>query len=141
MSSPGPASEGGDARADRATRPPSPADVAFVRRLSTADHGWAVIATARGDGSIQASIVTAGVMEYPLDGQPMVALVARGGTVKLANLRRRPWATVTFRGGREWVTVEGRAWLIGPDDPAEGFVPSRVPQLLRDVFTAAGGTH
>ena len=125
MSSPGPASD----------------DVAVVHRLAAADHGWAVIATARHDGSIQASIVTAGVMEYPLGGQPMVALVARGGTVKLANLRRRPWATVTFRGGREWVTVEGRAWLIGPDDPAEGFATSRVPQLLRDVFTAAGGTH
>ena len=31
--------------------------------------------------------------------------------------------------------------LLGPDDVPDGFDASQVPQLLRDVFTAAGGTH
>jgi hypothetical protein len=48
---------------------------------------------------------------------------------------------VTFRAGWEWVSVEGPVTLIGPGDGVEGFDPAGVPQLLRDVFTAAGGTH
>jgi hypothetical protein len=56
-------------------------------------------------------------------------------------MRRDPRTTVVFRAGREWVTVEGRVSLIGPDDAYQGFDPGRVPQLLREVFTAAGGTH
>jgi hypothetical protein len=39
------------------------------------------------------------------------------------------------------VSVEGPVRLIGPDDRAEGFDPAALPRLLRDVFTAAGGTH
>ena len=37
---------------------------------------------------------------------------------------------MVFRAGWEWVTVEGAARVGGAD-----------PQLLRDVFTAAGGQH
>jgi PPOX class probable F420-dependent enzyme len=133
MAAPGPSRE-------PATRP-APEDLALVRRLARADHHWAVVATARRDGSIQATVVTAGVMDHPVTGEPTVAYVARGGTVKLRNLRQRPYSTIVFRAGREWVTVEGRTSLIGPDDPYPGFDPARLPQLLRDVFTAAGGTH
>jgi len=31
--------------------------------------------------------------------------------------------------------------LTNPDDPADAFPSERLPQLLRDVFAAAGGTH
>jgi hypothetical protein len=31
--------------------------------------------------------------------------------------------------------------LAGPDDELPGLESVQVPQLLRDVFTAAGGTH
>jgi hypothetical protein len=48
---------------------------------------------------------------------------------------------VVFRSGGRWATVEGRADVIGPDDRIEGFAPAGVPQLLRDVFVAAGGSH
>ena len=37
--------------------------------------------------------------------------------------------------------MEGTAELIGPDDPAEGVDPEGLRLLLRDVFSAAGGTH
>jgi PPOX class probable F420-dependent enzyme len=100
-----------------------------------------VFATTRADGSVQASVLNAGVMPDPLGGGDVVACVVRGGTAKVANLRRRPRATVVFRAGWEWVAVEGATVIIGPDDPVAGFPSERLPGLLRDVFTAAGGTH
>ncbi len=70
-------------------RGPSPADQELVRRVAAADHNWAVIATGRRNGTVQATIVTAGVINHPRGGQPTVAFVTRGGSVKLRNLRRR----------------------------------------------------
>lgn len=117
------------------------ADLELVRRLAGADNGLAVVATSRDDGTVQASVVNAGVMAHPTTGAPTVAFVAGGGTAKLALLRRRPHATVVFRSGWEWVAVEGEVMLIGPDDPSTDMRADEFPQLLRDVFTAAGGTH
>jgi PPOX class probable F420-dependent enzyme len=113
------------------------ANLADVVRL----RGLAVVAIAREDGTTQASVVSAGVLEHPVSGEDVIGFVTRGGTIKLRLLRRQPQATVTFQAGGKWVTVEGRADLIGPDDPFDGFAPERLPQLLRDVFTGAGGTH
>jgi hypothetical protein len=73
-------------------------------------------------------------------GEPVVGFVTYG-RAKLANLRARPQVTVTFRAGGEWVAVEGRAGLAGPDDPDPGIDPERLRLLLREVFQAAGGTH
>jgi PPOX class probable F420-dependent enzyme len=112
-----------------------------VRELAAADNGLAVVFTTRADGTGQASVVNAGVLEHPVTGQPVVALVARGDSVKLRHLRRRPETTVVFRAGWEWIAVEGIADLVGPDDPLVGIEPAALPQLLRDIFTAAGGTH
>jgi hypothetical protein len=70
-----------------------------------------------------------------------VAFVARGDARKLALLRRRPRAAVVFRAAWEWAAVEGPVTLIGPDDHPVGWDPSRLSRLLRDIFTAAGGTH
>jgi PPOX class probable F420-dependent enzyme len=116
-------------------------DVERVRRTAGADHGLAVVATLREDASIHCSVVNAGVLEHPLTGSPAVALVAMGGSRKLAHLRQRPRATVVFRAGWQWVAVEGHATLIGPDDPRDTFDAERIRQLLRDIFVAAGGTH
>ncbi|HEX2170824.1 MAG TPA: TIGR03618 family F420-dependent PPOX class oxidoreductase [Dehalococcoidia bacterium] len=113
----------------------------LIRRLAVADRGYAVVTTLRRDGSMQATLVNAGLFQEPGTDRPTVAFVARGGTVKLRNLRRDPRATVVFRAGPRWVTVEGRATLIGPDDPHPAVPPADLPRLLRSVFTAAGGTH
>jgi hypothetical protein len=63
------------------------------------------------------------------------------GQAKLANLRERPWATVVFRAGWMWATVEGPCDIVGPDDPFRGFESSELPGLLRSVYQAAGGRH
>lgn len=113
----------------------------LLNELSRADHGWAICAATRKDGSVQASLVTAGVMTHPVEHAPCAAFVVRGQALKLRLYRRTPRATVTFRAGPRWVTVEGAVTLIGPDDPHPSHGPGQLPQLMRDVFTAAGGTH
>jgi len=100
----------------------------------------AVVATARADGSIQSSVVNAGVLPHPIDGTEVLGFVTYG-KAKLANLRVRPQISVTFRSGWQWAAVEGRAELIGPDDPHPGVDAEALRLLLRQVFTAAGGTH
>ncbi|MGH8993167.1 MAG: pyridoxamine 5'-phosphate oxidase [Acidimicrobiia bacterium] len=110
-------------------------------RMAGAQDGLVVVGAARADGSVQASVVNAGVLEHPGDGTPVVALVVRGNALKLRLLRRRPAATVTVRDGWEWVTVEGAAECAGPDDPHPDVSPEDLPAFLRAVFVAAGGSH
>ncbi len=111
-----------------------------VAALGAAEQGLAVISTARADGSIQSSLVNAGVTPHPSTDQPMLAFVTYG-KVKIANLRARPDMSATIRSGWRWATVEGRAQLIGPDDPHPAVDAERLRILLREVFLAAGGTH
>jgi PPOX class probable F420-dependent enzyme len=108
--------------------------------IGAAEQGLAVISTLRADGAIQSSIVNAGVMKHPLSHQPVAAFVTYG-KVKLANLRARPQVSVTFRTGLRWAAIEGRAQLIGPDDPHPEIDAERLRLLLREVFVAAGGSH
>jgi len=116
-------------------------DLGDFARLVPAEHGLCVVSTLRGDGTVQSSVVNAGVLDHPVTGRPVVGLVAMGGSRKLANLRRRPRATVVVRTGGQWVAAEGPVQLIGPDDPAPGVDQEGVRLLLRAVFSAAGGTH
>jgi PPOX class probable F420-dependent enzyme len=108
--------------------------------IGSRDKFLAVISTARADGTIQSSVVNAGVLADPESGQDVVAFVTYG-RAKLANLRMRPQITVTFRAGWQWAAIEGTARIIGPDDPAPGVDAERLRLLRREVFTAAGGTH
>lgn len=115
-------------------------DLAGFESIGAEDGYLAVIATTREDGTAQASVVNAGVLAHPVSGEDVVAFVTYG-RAKLANLRSRPWATVVFRAGWKWATVEGPCNIIGPDDHFSGFEPSDLPELLRSVFRAAGGDH
>jgi PPOX class probable F420-dependent enzyme len=108
--------------------------------LSRDDHGLAVVATLRADQTIQSSLVNVGVLGHPATGAEGLAFVALG-RVKLANLRARPQVAVTFRSGWRYATVEGTAELAGPDDPQPWLDGDRLRRLLREIFTAAGGTH
>jgi hypothetical protein len=80
-------------------------------------------------------------MDDPVDGAPSVAAVVQGGAVKLRLLRRAGRASAVFTSGYQWAAVEGPVRIIGPDDPDVSFPLSGVPGLLREVFTAAGGSH
>ena len=109
--------------------------------LAAAESGLAVISTVRADGTVQASLVNVGLLPHPAGGQAVLGFTTYG-KVKLANLRARPQLAVTFRNGWQWATVEGRSELAGPDDAQPWLADGdQLRLLLREVFTAAGGTH
>jgi hypothetical protein len=114
-------------------------DLTDVARLAAADHHLAVFTVARSDGTVQASVVSAGVIADPVDGSPGVGAVLNGGTRKLELLRHNPRATLVFKDGWDWVAFSGPVRLVGPDDGAD--LGLDVPSSIRSVFAAAGGTH
>ena len=116
-------------------------DLSAVQPLVDEETGLAVVATTRAEGGVQASVVNAGIVPHPLSGEQVVGFVTAGGSLKQRHLRARPACAITFRRGWRWATVEGHAELIGPDDPSEGVDAERLRMLLREIFTAAGGTH
>lgn len=116
-------------------------DLSGFAALVPVDNGLCVVSTVRGDGSVQSSVVNAGVLAHPTTGEQVVGLVAAGGTQKLKNLRVSPRLTAVVRAGWQWAAVEGDADLIGPDDPWPGVDAEALRLLLRDIFKAAGGTH
>jgi hypothetical protein len=108
----------------------SSADLDLVRTIGGGSNGLAIVSVARSDGSVHASLVNAGVLAHPSGSGDVVGFVARGDARKLALMRQAGHVSLTFRDGWQWVTVDGVPDFVGRD-----------PQLLRDVFTAAGGTH
>jgi PPOX class probable F420-dependent enzyme len=112
------------------------------REMASSESGLVSVTMLRGDGTMAASVVNAGVMPSPAKNadSDVVAFVARG-TRKLAHLRANPHITVVARSGWRWSAVEGTATVIGPDDPHVGVDDEVLRTLLRDVFAAAGGTH
>jgi PPOX class probable F420-dependent enzyme len=108
--------------------------------IGSRDKFLAVVSTTRADGTIQSSVVNAGLLPDPESGQDVIGFVTYG-KAKLANLRGRPQITITFRAGWQWAAVEGTAAIIGPDHPASGADSDSLRLLRRQVFSAAGGTH
>jgi PPOX class probable F420-dependent enzyme len=117
------------------------ADLSQFAELVPLDHGLCVFTTLRGDGTAQATVVNAGVLQHPLTRVQVVGLVAAGRSRKLAHLRADPRATIVARAGWRWATVEGTAEIVGPDDPQTDVDGEGLRLLLREVFRAAGGTH
>src|SRR5579859_5504375 len=117
------------------------ATIEDFRRLAAEDHGLVVVSATRMDGTISSSVVNAGVLAHPLTGETVIGMVVMGGSRKLFYWRERPYANVVARSGWRWVAAEGRVDLAGPDDQADGIDAERLRLLLREIFTAAGGTH
>ena len=69
-----------------------------------------------------------------------MGFVARG-LRKLDHLHADRRATIVARSGWRWAAVEGEVDIFGPDDAHPDVDGERLRLLLRDVFTAAGGTH
>jgi PPOX class probable F420-dependent enzyme len=117
------------------------ADLDEVRALARTETGLCVVSTMRPDGSVHATVVNAGVLAHPTTGRDVVGFVVRGNARKLDHFRRTRRCAVTFRRSWSWAGVEGRVDIVGPGDEFTGVDASGIAQLLRDVFTAAGGTH
>ena len=117
------------------------ADLADFEALVPREHGLVVMTVIGPDGRIRPSVVNGGVIDHPLTGERVAAVVIHGRARKLAHLRAKPRASVVLRAGWQWAGVEGPVQIIGPDDPAEGIDADRLRLLLREIFTAAGGTH
>jgi hypothetical protein len=111
----------------------------LVDRLAAADRHLAVFTVARPDGTVHASVVSAGVIVDPVDGSPCVAAVVGGGSRKLGLVRAAGRATLVFKDGWEWAAVSGPVRLVGPDDGSDFGLD--VPETIRSVFKAAGGSH
>ena len=109
-----------------------------VKQLAGSEQGLCVVSTTRPDGSVHASVVNAGPMTHPATGAEVFALVARGAANKVGLIRAAGRASLTFRRGWRWAGVEGPAEVIDGDNLPAGV---ELPGLLRDIFTAAGGTH
>lgn len=114
--------------------------IATFRKVASLESGLCVVTMLRADGSMAASVVNAGVIPHPVSGSDVVAYVARG-TKKLEHLRANPQSTVVARNGWRWAAVEGQAELFGPDDSHPEIDDDRLRMLMREVFTAAGGSH
>lgn len=116
------------------------ADLDDVRNHAAIDMGLAVVATTRADGSVHSSVVNAGPLHHPVTGAEVVGFVVKSSARKVALIRACGRASLTFRRGYRWVAVEGRADLFGPDgdESASGV---DMPDLLRAVYIALGGTH
>jgi PPOX class probable F420-dependent enzyme len=116
------------------------ADLDLVVQIGAANHGLAIVSVVRPDGSIHSSLVNAGVLEHPVTGSRVVGCVLAGASRKLPYLRRAGRGALAFQQGWQWVSVEGPIEIAGPDDTAV-VAAGAVPELLRKVFQAAGGTH
>ncbi len=112
-----------------------------LRRLVAAEHGLCSFVCLDSRGAPHVSIVNAGVMDNPTNGETSVACVVRADARKASLLRDDPQAAVAFRHRWDWIAVHGTAQLIGLDDPVDGVADADIPELLRDVFRCAGGTH
>ena len=116
-------------------------DLASFTALVGGDHGLGVVSTLRPDTTIQSSVVNVGVLPHPVTGELVVAFVSQGRAHRLGYLRSRPRITVVLQAGWQWAAAEGPVQLCGPDDPMPGVDAERLRLLLREIFTAAGGTH
>lgn len=112
-----------------------------VRTKLASETGLSEVITMRRNGRPLVSVVNAGVVEHPATGDDVIAFVSRGAAARLGHLRRDPAITVAIRRGWEWIAVDGRAELAGPNDRHPAVPADAVPPLLRAIFRAAGGTH
>ncbi len=123
---------------------PEPGDALAVelsraRTIIAKESGLATMVTLRADGGAQATVVNAGIVAHPTDGESVVGVVVRGHAKKLVNLRARPRATVLFRSGWDWVTVEGSVELCGPEDLRPDSSRDDTLHLIRAIYAAAVG--
>ena len=91
--------------------------------LARNERGLVVVATLRGDGTIQSSLVNAGIVPHPVTGESTLAFVTNG-PVKLANLRPAPGDRhVPATAGSGQQSKDTPSWL-GRTIPIPGSTPN-----------------
>lgn len=91
-------------------------------------HTWAILATGRGDGSPQQSMIG-----YAVDEEGRLVISAKSYTAKWKNAVRQPRVSVTVPDGRVHLVVYGEAETIDAD-------PLRA-ELTSQVFAALSGNE
>ena len=99
-----------------------------TQRAFLASHTWAVLATGRGDGSPQQSMIG-----YAVDDDGRLVISAKSYTAKWKNAVRRSRVSVTVPDGRIHLVVYGEAETIDED-------PLRA-ELTSQVFAALSGNE
>jgi hypothetical protein len=116
-------------------------DLDYIRNIAGRDHGppsspWpATTAPSLRPSSTPESWLTRSTAAR---WSPSSPVPHRGASNGYAPDIRLP---VTFRAGWTWASVEGCAEIVGPDDPHPQLDGDALSELLRAIFTAAGGTH
>ncbi|MEM8620077.1 MAG: pyridoxamine 5'-phosphate oxidase family protein [Actinomycetota bacterium] len=90
-------------------------------------HIWAVLATGRGDGSPQQSMIG-----YMVDDDGRIVISAKSYTAKWNNAVRQPKVSLTVPDGRVHLVVYGETETI-TDDPLRA-------ELTADVFAVLSGS-
>ena len=116
-------------------------DLSDVRQFLSEETGLATISTTQSDGRVLSSVVNCGVFDHPITGTPQVAMVSRGNAARIGHIRRGSEVTVSVRRGWSWVAATGPAETFGPDDLGPTMDADSLRIMLRDIFTACGGTH
>jgi hypothetical protein len=105
--------------------------------LARNERGLVIVATLRGDGTIQSSLVNAGIVPHPATGESTLAFVTNG-PVKPA----RPAPGDRHVPQRLAVGSSRRTRRAGWAGRPQPWLDSeRLRLLLRDIFSAAGGEH
>ena len=99
-----------------------------TQRAFLDSHTWAVLATGRGDGSPQQSMIG-----YAVDDEGRLVISAKSYTAKWKNAVRRSRVSVTVPDGRIHLVVYGEAETIDED-------PLRA-ELTSQVFAALSGNE
>ena len=99
-----------------------------TQRAFLDSHTWAVLATGRGDGSPQQSMIG-----YAVDDEGRLVISAKSYTANWKNAVRRSRVSVTVPDGRIHLVVYGEAETIDED-------PLRA-ELTSQVFAALSGNE
>ena len=119
------------------------ATVDDIQKLVALDHGLASLSTLRRDGSVQSTVVNAGVIDHPVTGEPVAAFVGRPATRKIAHLRANPTATLLWRAGLGLGRRRGHGGARRPRRPARrASTPTTSPACCaRSTPRPAAGEH
>ena len=99
-----------------------------TQRAFLDSHTWAILATGRGDGSPQQSMIG-----YAVDEDGRLVISAKSYTAKWKNAVRQPRVSVTVPDGRIHLVVYGQAETIDQD-------PLRA-ELTSHVFASLSGNE